>query len=154
MSKRGFLASFIYAYKGIRHTVNTQQNMRFHLSIALLVSIFSYFYKLVGLEWLALMFTITFVIVCEMINTAVENAVDIATKDFNENARVAKDVAAGAVMVASVLAVTVAVILFLKPHRLHSAFSLIFSNIYYVLLFIVVAVLLAWWVFRKSDIKE
>lgn len=103
--KGGLLRSFRFAFRGLYYAVKTQRNMRIHISMAVLVSVFGLLYRLAPLEWIALYFTITFVIVCEMLNTAVENCVDTATKEYNKHAEIAKDVAAGAVVVAALLAV-------------------------------------------------
>ena len=141
------LNSFRYAFCGLYYAVKTQRNMRIHLSMAVLVSVFGLLYRLAPLEWIALYFTVTFVIVCEMINTAIENCVDTATKDYNKHAKTAKDVAAGAVVVAAFLAVIVAAFLFLDPARLAPAFDRLFANPIYIVGVPVLTLLLLWWVF-------
>ncbi len=106
------IKSFSYALQGIWYCIKTQRNFRFHIVAALSVIIVSFFYGLDSSEKLWLAFAIISVLVCEMINTAVENAVDIQTREYNTNAKIAKDVAAGAVLITAVLAVIIAVRLF------------------------------------------
>lgn len=138
--------SFQYAIAGLLYTLKTQRNMRIHFSLAAFVIAFGCFYGLSTVEWVALGFTITFVIVCEMLNTAVENAVDVATDSFHEKAKVAKDVAAGAVLMAALLAVAVAILLFCDLAKFSAAFAQILSNAWYVGGFIVGIVVAVCWI--------
>ena len=109
---RALLKSFVYAFRGILAAVKTQRNMRIHLTAAVYVTAFSFFYDLTRTEYALLALTFGAVISCEMINTAVEAAVDISSPDYSEKAGFAKDVAAGAVLVAAIFAVVVGVLLF------------------------------------------
>ncbi|MDE5991972.1 MAG: diacylglycerol kinase family protein [Oscillospiraceae bacterium] len=109
---RALLKSFLYAFRGILAAVKTQRNMRIHLTAVVYVTAFSFFYDLTRTEYALLALTFGAVISFEMINTAVEAAVDISSPDYSENAGLAKDVAAGAVLVAAIFAVVVGVLLF------------------------------------------
>ncbi len=109
---RALFKSFLYAFRGILAAVRTQRNIRIHLTAAMYVTAFSFFYDLTRLEYVLLALTFGAVISCEMINTAVEAAVDISSPDYSEKAGFAKDVAAGAVLVAAIFAVVVGVLLF------------------------------------------
>lgn len=153
--KNGLISSFRYAFCGLFYAVKTQRNMRIHVSVAVLTAIFGLLYRLTPLEWIALSCTITFVIVCEMINTAIESCADAATQDYNAYAKIAKDVAAGAVVVAALLAVVVAAFLFLDPARLFPAFHTLLSNPYYTVGVAALTLLLFWWVLRtKPNAKQ
>lgn len=138
--------SFRYAFAGLLYALKTQRNMRIHFSAAVLVIAFGCFYGLAAVEWVALGFTVTFVIVCEMFNTAVENAVDVATDTYHDKAKIAKDVAAGAVLMSALLALAVAVLLFCDAARLGAALTLIFSNGWYIGGFITAIILAVCWV--------
>ena len=109
---RAQLKSFVYAFRGILAAVKTQRNMRIHLTAAVYVTAFSFFYDLTRTEYALLALTFGAVISCEMINTAVEAAVDISSPDYSEKAGFAKDAAAGAVLVSAIFAVVVGVLLF------------------------------------------
>ena len=102
------------AFNGILHTIKTQKNIKIQLVIAIIVIVFSIFYGLDRLGYLFLTFAIFFVIFAEIINTAIEATVDLYTKEYNTQAKIAKDVAAGAVVIASINAVIVALLLFIK----------------------------------------
>jgi diacylglycerol kinase (ATP) len=99
------IQSFNYAFEGVIWTLRTQRNMRIHFAIATLVLVLAFIYDVTKLELIALLLAISFVLVAEMINTAIEAATDIATTSFDPLAKLAKDIAAGAVLIASVTAV-------------------------------------------------
>jgi diacylglycerol kinase (ATP) len=105
--QQGVARSFDHAYRGLIYAVRTQRNMRFHVVAATLVLVGSLFLGVSKLELAALVLVIMFVFVTEMFNTALEFAVDLATKEYRPLAKLAKDVSAGAVLVSSVGAVLV-----------------------------------------------
>lgn len=102
------LQSFNYAFQGLVYAVRHQRNMGIHLAIGVVVLIVSIFLNLSRLELVAVFAAITFVLVMELVNSAVEAVVDIVTDQFDPRAKAAKDLAAGAVLVAAVNAVVVA----------------------------------------------
>jgi diacylglycerol kinase (ATP) len=108
----GILDSFNYAFEGIIHTLRTQRNMRIHLAVAFIVLVTALIVNVTKLELIALLISITFVLIAEMINTAVEAAIDIATTSFDPMAKLAKDIAAGSVLIASVNALAVGYLVF------------------------------------------
>ena len=107
-----FFKGFIYAWQGIVYAVKTQMNFRFHIVAAVWVILFSVFYDFSKSEYAILFITIAVVMSMELINTAVEKAVDLITDKKSELAKAAKDTAAGAVLASAVGAVVVAVYLF------------------------------------------
>jgi diacylglycerol kinase (ATP) len=108
----GILDSFNYAFEGIIHTLRTQRNMRIHLAVAFIVLVTALIVNVTKLELIALLISITFVLIAEMINTAVEAAIDIATTSFDPMAKLAKDIAAGSVLIASVNSLAVGYLVF------------------------------------------
>ena len=106
------LDSFRHAVEGVMHTFRTQQNMRFHFFTVVLVLGAGLLYRLPRLEMLVLLFTVSLVLVTEMFNTAVEAVVDMITQSYHPAAKFAKDIAAGAVLIASVNALVVGLIIF------------------------------------------
>ena len=91
--------SFNNAAEGIIHVVRTQRNMRIHFAVAVVVLIAALVVNVTKLELIALLISITFVLIAEMINSAIEGAIDIATTSFDPMAKLAKDIAAGAVLI-------------------------------------------------------
>lgn len=107
-----FLKGFKYALEGIVYCVKTQRNFRFHICAAVFVTAFSFFYELTRGEYALLMLTFASVLSSELINTAVESAVDLYSTERNRLAKAAKDTAAGGVLVTAAFAVIVGLLLF------------------------------------------
>lgn len=109
---RKLLDSFNYAIEGIIYAVRTQRNMKIHMIAALLVLTACFFYDLSKIELLAITITISMVIMAELINTAIEFAVDATTNYYHPLVKVAKNVAAGGVLVTAINAIVVGYIIF------------------------------------------
>lgn len=110
--------SFGYAFAGIGYCLRTQRNFRIHTGAAVAVVVVGTILGLASVEWAVLAVTVTMVMVAEMINTVVEAAVDLASPGYHPLAKVAKDVAAGAVLLTAIGAVVIGVCIFV-PHLLH-----------------------------------
>jgi diacylglycerol kinase (ATP) len=111
-TRPSIIESFNYAIEGVIHVLRTQRNMRIHFAIAVAVLVIAVVVGVSRLELIALLLSITFVLVAEMINTAVEGTIDAATTSFDPMAKLAKDIAAGAVLIAAVNAVAVGYLVF------------------------------------------
>jgi len=112
MKVRKLIDSFNYAVAGIIYTLKTQRNMKIHFLVAFLILFLSLFLNLSRIELVILLFTISLVIIAEMINTSIEKTIDMFTKEYHPLAEIAKNVAAGAVLVSAINALIVAYILF------------------------------------------
>jgi diacylglycerol kinase (ATP) len=106
------LESFNYAFEGVIHVLRTQRNMRIHFGIAAAVLIAAVALGVGRIELMALLIAISFVLIAEMINSALEAGIDVATTSFDPLAKLAKDIAAGAVLIATVNAVAVGYLVF------------------------------------------
>lgn len=111
--KRAFIGGFDHAAEGVVRAVRTQRNMRFHALAAVAVVAASLLFRVSLVEFAVLFFAITLVLVVELVNTAVEALVDLASPNFHPLAKIAKDAAAGAVLVASIGAAVVGVVIFI-----------------------------------------
>lgn len=105
MKPRNFFESANLAMEGIFHAAKTQRHMRYHLWAAGAVIFLSLLLGVTRMEFLILTFIILLVLLAEMVNTAIEAIVDLASPDYNPLAKIAKDVSAGAVFLASAGAV-------------------------------------------------
>jgi diacylglycerol kinase (ATP) len=113
MTRRpSIIESFNYAIEGVIHVLRTHRNMRIHFAAAVAVIVIAAAVGVSKLELIALLISIAFVLVAEMINSAVEGAIDAATTSFDPMAKLAKDIAAGAVLIAAVNAVAVGYLVF------------------------------------------
>jgi diacylglycerol kinase (ATP) len=108
------LQSFNFAIEGIIHVLRTQRNMRIHFAIAVAVLVAALAVGVRRLELVALLLAISFVLIAEMLNTALEAGIDVATTSFDPLAKLAKDIAAGAVLIATVNAVAVGYLVFVE----------------------------------------
>ena len=109
---QNLLESFNFAFEGIIHVLRTQRNMRIHFVAAVVVLVSAVWIGVSKLELIALLLAISFVFITEMINSAIEQAIDVATTSFDPLAKLAKDVAAGAVLIATVNAVAIGYLVF------------------------------------------
>ena len=106
------IESFNFAIEGIIHVLRTQRNMRIHFAIAIGVLVAALAFDVSRLELIALLLAIAFVLIAEMVNTAIEAAVDVASTSFDPMAKLAKDIGAGAVLIAAVNAIAVGYLVF------------------------------------------
>jgi diacylglycerol kinase len=110
-----FIAGFGYAFRGLWYALRTQRNMRVHLGATILVTIAGVLLHVSAVEFALLYVAITGVFIAEMFNTVFEICVDLAKPEYHPLARVAKDVAAGAVLLNSLLAIVIGLFV-LGPH--------------------------------------
>ena len=115
MSRRRALTlidSFNFAIEGLIHVLRTHRNMRIHFAIAIGVMVGAVWAGVNRFELIALLLSIAFVLVTEMINSAIEQAIDVSTTSFDPLAKLAKDIAAGAVLIAAVTAIAIGYLVF------------------------------------------
>ena len=110
---QGFNNTFKNARKGFRLVLKSEMNIRVHIIIAFLVLLFAYLLDFTTIEYCIALFAIAMVIITEMLNTAIEFALDaIYHNRYSKMVGMAKDISAGAVMFASVIAVIIGLFLF------------------------------------------
>lgn len=121
--------SFRYAIEGIIAAIKGEKHLRFHMTIANLIAVFAWFYGISRVEWAMLLLCIFAVISAEIFNTALEAAVDTATDEVKLTAKLAKDAAAGGVLVLCIGAVVLGVLLFGDSARIKSTVIHIFTDL-------------------------
>lgn len=104
--------SFKFAFAGIKEAFRTEKNMRIHFCLAALAIILAFILNFSSSEWAILIITIGFVLAMEFINTSLEEIVNIVSPEVQEKAKIAKDVAASAVLISTLVAILVGVFLF------------------------------------------
>ncbi len=112
-SKHALSKSFGFAFEGLKTAVLQGRNFRVQIIIGALATILGFILKLNYTEWLHLVLIITIILVLELINTSIEAIVDIVSPEKQEKAKIAKDVAAATVLLASIGSVIIGVMLFL-----------------------------------------
>ena len=114
---RDLLAPVKVAVQGMVYTFRTQRHMRFHLYVVLVVGIMGVLFNLRLREVLILLFVISLVLVAEMFNSAIEATVDLVQPSYHPLAKFAKDIAAGAVMITTIIALVVGALMLLGENR-------------------------------------
>lgn len=113
MDIRKLIKSFKYAITGIKDGIKSEQNIKIHFLIMVIVIIAGIIFEISKLEWIICVILFGVVISAELFNTAIENTVDLITKEKNEKARLIKDVSAGAVLVIAISSAMVGLIIFI-----------------------------------------
>jgi diacylglycerol kinase len=114
-SRATFLRSFVYAWNGLIYALRTQRNARVHAALALTAVILGLLLHISPVEFAMVFVAITLVFIAEMFNTVAEACVDLVTQEYHPLARIAKDVAAGAVLLNAMLSVVIGLLIFV-PH--------------------------------------
>lgn len=107
------LNSFKYAFQGIITSFKTERNMKIHVCTMILVIIAGIVLGLSKVEWCICIILFALVITAELFNTAIETVVDMITTEKNEKAKIAKDIAAGAVLVVAIGSGIVGIMIFI-----------------------------------------
>ncbi|HZU70410.1 MAG TPA: diacylglycerol kinase family protein [Ktedonobacteraceae bacterium] len=110
-----FIASFGYAFAGLWYALRTQRNMWVHIIIAVLAIALGIVLRISAVEFAMIFVAITGVFIAEMFNTVIELCIDLASPEYHPLAKIAKDVAAGAVLLSAILAVVIGLFVFV-PH--------------------------------------
>ena len=118
MKSDSLLESFNYAIEGIIYVLKTQRNMRIHFIVAATIILLGLILGISRLEWIIILLTISIVVVAEMVNTAIELSMDLKSDSYHPLARLAKDVAAGGVLISSLISVVVGYLIFFDRFRL------------------------------------
>ncbi len=113
--RSNIFVSFKYAFAGLWYMLRTQRNARIHLAVAAAVVAMGLWLGVSDTEWAILVLTIGVVLTAEALNTVAEAAVDLATMEYHPLAKVAKDVAAGAVLLMAIAAAIVGFLILGPP---------------------------------------
>ena len=112
-SIRDRIKSFRYAKDGLEYFLKTQHNGWIQFTAAMVVVSAGFVFQVNGDQWCLLIFAIALVIVSELFNTTIECLVDLVSPQYQEKARVIKDIAAGAVLFSVIISVIIGLIIFL-----------------------------------------
>jgi undecaprenol kinase len=104
---------FTFAWNGLKEVTRTERNFRIHLFITALVLTIGFLVELNWLEWCIVIFAIGFVLVTEVTNSAIEKMIDYLNPAIHPSAKIIKDMAAGAVLIAAIIAALIGLIIFL-----------------------------------------
>lgn len=111
--RKKLINSFKYAFSGIFLSFKTERNMKIHFLVMFLVIVMGLLFKISTFEWIICILLFGLVISLELINTAIEKTVDLAMPKINENAKIAKDVSAGAVLISAICSAIIGLLIFI-----------------------------------------
>lgn len=153
-----FFRGFKYAFNGIFYALHTQKNMRFHASIMAFMFFFLLkydFFEISRGQFAILALTCGIVLSLEFVNSSIEAVVDLVSPEYNRLAGIAKDTAAGAVLMSAIAAVIVGLIIMLQP-KAFSAMGYYYAEHIAELIAVIAAVILdiVWIMFPRSDVKD
>lgn len=114
---KDILQPFRVAMSGLVYTYRTQRHMRFHITVVFIVLMLGIFLNFRLREVMVLLFTVSLVMVAEMFNSAIEATVDLASPSYHPLARFAKDIAAGAVLISTIIALVIGALLIIGENR-------------------------------------
>lgn len=117
MDYQKFKKSFHFAWMGILYAMHSDQNVVIHFIVALIVILLSIMLGLSSFEMAIIGLTMIIVISTEMLNTAIEKVVDLIIQEHHTDAKIAKDVASGMVLITAIGAIIIGILIFL-PHIL------------------------------------
>ena len=113
MKSKNLLASFKYAICGLLTAFKSERNLKIHSFCTIIVIALGFYFKIDKIEWLICLILISLVIGCELINTSLEEIVNIVSPDIRIGAKKAKDIAAGAVLFFASVSLIAGLIIFL-----------------------------------------
>ncbi len=151
---KSLLKSFKFAFKGISYCIHNERNMRIHISAAIVVSIFAFFYGVTRLQMCVLAICICGVISAEMINTALETLTNLESPSYNNLARIAKDVAAGAVLFWAMVSLIVGAGIFFQKEKFLATIVFFLQNPIILIIYLAIILLLIIFVFKGIKINK
>lgn len=141
---KAFIKGFGYAFRGIAFGVTNERNMRFHVSIFIYMMFFLLhydFFEVSKTQFAILLMMSSLVMAGELFNTGIERAADAATLEKNEFVKIAKDAAAGAVLVLAIFSVAVGIIILYQPSAFTEMFCYFKNNPLYIAVLAVTLIL-------------
>ena len=110
---KNIFQSFKYAFEGLVFGFKNTRNLQIDVCFVIVVTICGFIFKISLIEWVAVLLCFALVMSLELVNTAIEEAVNLAMPNIHPVAKISKDVAAGAVMMSALMTVIVGIIIFL-----------------------------------------
>lgn len=111
--RKKIINSFKYAFEGIKSSLRTERNMKIHFSMMILVIVAGILLGISTYEWMICIILFGMVIGGELVNTAIEEVTDLVTTEINPKAKLAKDIAAGAVLIMAITSAIIGFIIFI-----------------------------------------
>ncbi len=154
---RNLLKSFVYAFRGIGYMIRNERNMRIHITCLIYmfsILIFSDWFIISKTEYVLLLLASALVLAAETFNTAIENAVNLYGEKRTEFGRVAKDAAAGAVLISAIFSVIIGIVIMFQPEAFMKMAEYFIANPLMILVVIISLVIATVFIFCGFDFKK
>lgn len=154
---KNLLMSFFYAFRGIGYMIRTERNMRIHITCLIYmfsILIFSDWFIISKTDYVLLLLTSALVLAAETFNTAVENAVNLYGEERTESGKIAKDAAAGAVLICAIISVIVGIIIMFQPEAFMKMAQYFIANPLMIVVVIISLVIATAFIFYGFDFKK
>lgn len=154
---RNLLMSFVYAFRGIGFMIRNERNMRIHITCLIYmfsILIFSDWFVISKTEYVLLLITSALVLAAETFNTAVENSVNLYGEERTENGKIAKDAAAGAVLICAITSVVIGIIIMFQPAAFVKMAQYFIANPLMILVVLISLVIATIFIFYGFDFRK
>lgn len=111
--KQSFISSLKHASEGLHYVINNERNMKIHLFVMSMVILCGILFQVSKIEWIICFILFALILSLEIINTAIEALCDLYTKDYHPLIKIAKDTAASAVLISSLLSAVIGLMIFI-----------------------------------------
>ena len=154
---KNLLMSFVYAFRGIGYMIRTERNMRIHITCLIYmfsILIFSDWFVISKTEYVLLLITSALVLAAETFNTAVENAVNLYGEERTESGKIAKDAAAGAVLICAIFSVIIGIVIMFQPEAFMKMAQYFIANPLMIVVVIISLAIATIFIFYGFDFKK
>lgn len=154
---KNLLMSFVYAFKGIGYMIRNERNMRIHITCFIYmfsILIFSDWFVISKTEYVLLLITSALVLAAETFNTAVENSVNLYGEERTESGKIAKDAAAGAVLICAIISVIIGIVIMFQPAAFVKMAQYFIANPLMILVVLISLVIATIFIFYGFDFKK
>ncbi|MBR5827517.1 MAG: diacylglycerol kinase family protein [Clostridia bacterium] len=154
---RNLLMSFVYAFRGIGYMIRKERNMRIHITCLIYmfsILIFSDWFVISKTEYVLLLITSALVLAAETFNTAVENSVNLYGEERTESGKIAKDAAAGAVLICAIISVINGIIIMFQPAAFVKMAQYFIANPLMIIVVLISLVIATIFIFYGFDFRK
>lgn len=154
---KSLLMSFVYAFRGIGYMIRNERNMRIHITCLIYmfsILIFSDWFVISETEYVLLLITSALVLAAETFNTAVENSVNLYGEERTESGKIAKDAAAGAVLICAIISVIIGIIIMFQPAAFVKMAQYFIANPLMIIVVLISLVIATIFIFYGFDFKK
>lgn len=154
---KNLLMSFVYAFRGIGYMIRNERNMRIHIVCLIYmfsILIFSDWFIISKTEYVLLLLASALVLAAETFNTAVENSVNLYGEERTVNGKIAKDAAAGAVLISAIFSVIIGIVIMFQPEAFMKMAEYFIANPIMIVVVIISLVIATVFIFKGFDFRK